>query len=85
MTLEARKEYYRAIVERTKNASKWQKCLILNEFCINCGYSRKYAIRLLNKLAQKRILKPGRKQVYGQEAISHVKKLWLLMDQLCSN
>ncbi len=35
------------IILRYRNAGKKQKTTILNEFCLVCGYSRKYAIRML--------------------------------------
>ena len=48
MGQKAKWEYFRAIYERYHQADwKW-KHAILNEFCVNSGYHRKYAIRLLN-------------------------------------
>ena len=41
-------EYLRAIYERYRNAGRKAKKVILSEFCMNTGYNRKYAIRLLN-------------------------------------
>lgn len=41
-------EYLRAIYERYRNAGRKAKKVILSEFCLNTGYNRKYAIRLLN-------------------------------------
>jgi len=41
-------EYLRAIYERYRKAGRKAKKVILNEFCANTGYHRKYAIRLLN-------------------------------------
>src|SRR5712691_7676395 len=41
-------EYLRAIYERYRQAGHRVKHVILNEFCLNTGYHRKYAIRLLN-------------------------------------
>jgi hypothetical protein len=41
-------EYLRAIYERYQAAGRKSKKVILNEFCTNTGYNRKYAIRLLN-------------------------------------
>jgi hypothetical protein len=38
----------RAIYERYRKAGRKDKKVILNEFCANSGYHRKYAIRLLN-------------------------------------
>ena len=41
-------EYLQAIYERYRKAGRREKKVILNEFCANTGYRRKYAIRLLN-------------------------------------
>lgn len=59
MSIEARREYLRAIRNRYKNAGRNQKTSILNEFCEVCGYARKYAIRILNEQAEPRQSKPG--------------------------
>ena len=44
----AKWEYFRAVYERYRQASREGKQVILNEFCPNTGYNRKYAIRLFN-------------------------------------
>jgi hypothetical protein len=49
MSTQTKQEYLRAICERYRRSSKKQKQTILDEFCQNCGYNRKYAIRLLRK------------------------------------
>jgi len=41
-------EYLRAIYGRYQKASRKAKKVILDEFCENTGYHRKYAIRLLS-------------------------------------
>ena len=48
MGQKAKWEYVRAIYERYRQADRKRKHAILNEFCVNTGYHRKYAIRLLN-------------------------------------
>ena len=45
---QAKWEYFRAVYERYHQAGREAKHLMLNEFCLNTGYHRKYAIRLLN-------------------------------------
>ncbi len=45
----SRKEYLFSIRKRYKSLGKSEKKKILDEFCINCGYNRKYAIRILNQ------------------------------------
>ena len=42
---QAKWEYFRAIYERYHKAGCRLKHVILNEFCLNTGYHRKYAIR----------------------------------------
>ena len=44
----ARSEYFRAIYERYHKAGRSLKQVILDEFCLNTRYNRKYAIQLLN-------------------------------------
>jgi hypothetical protein len=44
----ARWEYFRAIYGRYQKGDREAREAILNEFCLNTGYHRKYAIRLLN-------------------------------------
>jgi len=44
----ARWEYFRAIYGRYQKGAWKARQAILNEFCLNTGYHRKYAIRLLN-------------------------------------
>ena len=66
MPIEIRRAYLDTIRERYKNAPKKQKTAILSEFVINCGYSRKYAIRILNGRLQPRINKSGPKPIYSQ-------------------
>ncbi len=46
MSLRAKWEYFRAIYERYQKPDRGSKHVILNEFCQNTGYNRKYAIRL---------------------------------------
>jgi hypothetical protein len=44
----ARWEYFRAIYGRYQKGDRKARQAILNEFCLNTRYHRKYAIRLLN-------------------------------------
>lgn len=47
MSKTSRWEYFKAIYHRYQQAGKAFKQAILNEFCANTGYHRKYAIRKL--------------------------------------
>ena len=44
----SRKDYLRKIHSRYRAARRGERRRILDEFCANCAYHRKYAIRLLN-------------------------------------
>ena len=49
-----------------------------------CGYSRKHAIKLLNKRGVARVLKrSGPKPIYHQEVRTVLKRIWFASDQLC--
>ena len=48
MGYKSRWEYFRAIYGRYQKGDRKAREAILNEFCLNTGYHRKYAIRLLN-------------------------------------
>ena len=84
MPFKMRRIYLDTIRERYKNAPKRQKGNILQEFCINCGYSRKYAIRVLNGALEPRLSKPGPKRKYGPEFVEVLRNLWKAMDYPCS-
>lgn len=83
MPIEMRRAYLNEIRLRYRNSTKKQKTAILNEFCSVCGYSRKYAIRILRGEVTPRTKRPGPKPRYS-EAVPALKELWLLMGQMCS-
>ena len=74
MGIKSRYEYLKEILLRYKYATRAQKKNILDEFCTNCGYNRKYAIRLLNsnKSKPKKVSKRGRKKFYHDPLIAQV-------------
>jgi len=84
----AKKEYLEAIYLRYRKASLKEKTAILDEFCSNCGYHRKHAIRVLNNF--KRFTKPkpkkrGRPSKYNIPAvIEPLKRIWLAANLPCS-
>jgi len=88
MSPRARMEYLEAIYLRYKKASLKEKTMILNEFCLNCGYHRKHAIRLLNHF--KRFTKPkskkrGKPSKYNKPSVlKPLKKIWLAANLPCS-
>src|SRR4051794_30124163 len=82
MSIEARREYLRAIRDRYRKACRNEKTAILNEFCEVCGYARKYAIRILRRQAEPRLKKPGPRPIYDLEFIRHLRLIWLAANQM---
>lgn len=84
----ARMEYLQSVYSRYKRANRKEKSIILNEFCQNCGYHRKHAIRALNTF--KRFTKPkakrrGKPSVYNKATIiAPLKRIWLAANLPCS-
>ena len=78
MTGMARREYLRAIHARYQRSKPEAKGKILDEFCSNCGYNRKYAIRLLSQPRPE--LRPGPRRLrgpsYGRPVIEVLTRIW---------
>jgi hypothetical protein len=75
----ARWEYFRVIYARYRKAESQAKGRMLDEFCLNTGYHRKYAIRLLNgpppgKRAEAR--RRGRKPQYSAAVVNLLGAIW---------
>lgn len=86
MGKDARKAYLQSIKKRYQQSDRAAKQIILNEFCMVCGYCRKYAIRLLNRKgkAKPSTLRPGPKRKYSPERLMEpLRRIWLTSDQLC--
>ena len=67
MSPRSKREYLATIHKRYKKANRKGKSAILDEFCQNCGYHRKHAIRLLSQVGRhKKPLrrKPGKPPAY---------------------
>ena len=86
----SKKEYFKTIKARYKKSSSRIKSVILDEFCANCGYNRKYAIRKLNKprLRNPRSLiynKPGPRSKYDIPEIKRpLEEIWRTANLPCS-
>lgn len=84
----SRMEYLEVIYLRYKRASLKEKTAILNEFCINCDYHRKHAIRLLNnfrRFSKPKPKKKGKPSVYNKPSvIEPLKRIWLVANLPCS-
>ncbi len=84
MTLAVKIEYLKAVRERYYNSDKAQKSKILDELCATVGFNRKYAIRILAKGHKEGKKNSGRTRLYSEESIFHLRKLWHIMDHICS-
>ncbi|MDP2304126.1 MAG: hypothetical protein Q8N03_17075 [Ignavibacteria bacterium] len=70
MSGKAKREYLEEIKKRYFTSTKLGKVQILDEFCTNCSYNRKYAIRLIHKKkSPKQKKRAGRPNGYYKESI----------------
>lgn len=85
MSLPSKREYLARIHARYQRVGREFKSRILDEFCLNCGYHRKAALRLLLGPEPGALKKrPGPKPTYDAERLRPVLKIfWLASDQLC--
>jgi hypothetical protein len=83
MSQSSKKDYLKKIYPRYQKADVREKRRILDEFCANCGYHRKHAIRLLNgpppSEARPRKRRP-RRATYGSQLLSILKAVWEAAD-----
>ena len=84
MKTTSRKDYLQRIYHRYRRAAQSKKGHILDKFCANCGYHRKYAIRLLNgpPPGAKPVLQPRRRRAvsYSARVLSILKAVWEAAD-----
>ncbi len=77
----SRWEYSRATYGRYQKGDRKARQAILNEFCLNTGYHRKYAIRLLNGAspgprASRTQVRRKRAQCYGPKTLVVLTAAW---------
>ena len=85
VTGDAKYEYVQVMSRRYHNSDRKTKCLILSELEINLKIHRKSAVRLLSTVKNKRPKENrGRRRIYNDFVIQHLKKLWIDMGQICS-
>ncbi|MCK4558328.1 MAG: integrase [Calditrichia bacterium] len=89
MSNESKNDYLSKIKPRYLKASKLEKEKILDEFCLICGYNRKYAIRKLNAKNPPKnkyeYLKRGPKSKYDHPDIEKVlRTIWINTNLPCS-
>ena len=83
MSRRSRRDYLQSIYARYQKAERQEKQRILDEFCANCRYHRKHAIRLLNQALPGNPTKARRRvrgQTYGAKTISVLKAVWEAAD-----
>ena len=87
MTNMSKKELISAVKPRYLKADKKEKSNILDEFCRNTGYDRKYAISIFQAgYDYRRVAREGRrprKKKYSSEVMVAAIKVWELLDFPC--
>ena len=83
MSRTSRRDYLQRIYPRYQKASRPERQRILDEFCANCSYHRKHAIRLLNRplpAAQPVPRRRPRSRTYGPPMMAVLKAVWEAAD-----
>lgn len=87
MTNMAKKELLSEVKPRYLKAGKKEKSDILDEFCNNTGYNRKYAVRILQAgYGHNKVQRQGRKgraKKYGHEIMAVIVEIWELLEYPC--
>lgn len=87
MTNMSKRELLNEVKPRYLKASKIEKGKILDEFCFNTGYARKYAVNILQaRYDYHRVKREGRKRrkkVYGSATMAAVIKIWEFLEYPC--
>lgn len=79
-----REELVRAVVERYRAGSRFEKRLLLGEFVAITGYHRKHAIRVLNGQGTVRTARRGgRPRLYDEAVREALVVLWEASDRVC--
>lgn len=84
MPIKHNKFYLKNVRERYQKSTKKLKTAILSEFCVNSGYSRKHASRILTGALEPRRARPGPKLKYNSdEFLRYLKFFWDSMNRMC--
>lgn len=82
MSLTLKRLYVDFLRERYQATdSRKRRAMMLDQLCRDAGYHRKHAIRALNQKPSLR-KRRGRKRIYSDGARYHLRRLWLLMEQM---
>lgn len=89
MEIKFKMAYFQDIYDRYHRVSKPSKAVILDEFCNNCGYHRKYAIRKLNGpppgQRPRAVGSQHHSTKYETEVIDIISKVWESAGYPCSD
>ena len=83
MSRASRRDYLQRIYPRYQKARRPERQRILDEFCVNCNYHRKHAIRLLNRPLPAARTEPRRRargRTYGPQMMAVLKAVWAAAD-----
>jgi len=85
LSMESKREYLAKMRWRYAHAhGRRYESRLIEELVAVCGYSRKHAIKLLNRRGVPRVLKrSGPKPIYQEEVGRILKRIWFASDQLC--
>lgn len=87
MTPMSKKELIDEVKPRYLKATKQEKGRMLNEFCLNTGYNRNYAIQIMQADCDyhrvKREGRKRRKRKYGSDVLLVAIKIWELLEYPC--
>jgi len=83
MTATSKKELRQTARARYIKAGLKEKIKILDEFCQNTHYNRKYAIRILQVGHSYKIRTSAGKKKYIGEVLPLIVKIWELLDYPC--
>jgi hypothetical protein len=83
----SKKELIDEVKPRYLKATKQEKSKMLDEFCLNTGYNRTYAIQIMQaECDYHRVKREGRKKrkrKYGSDVIAVAIKIWELLEYPC--
>ena len=86
MSQKSSNEFVREVSVRYRLATRPEKTVILDEFCLTGGYNRKYAIGLLRNPPSARMtpIRRPRAKRYGPEVVNALVRVWEFSGGICS-
>src|SRR5258708_16960520 len=83
LSMQSRREVIQHLVPRYQQAPRAQKTCLLNECVSITGYTRKYALRLLNHPEEARS-QYQRASLYGEEVLNALLAAWTAANHICA-